>query len=275
MKIDFIKMQGCGNDFMIIDNRSGQYRLQTEQIKHLAARKTGVGFDQLILLDLSEKAVVAMKIYNTDGTAAGMCGNAIRCIAGIIMEDTGDEEVIIEMPHGLVYAKAAPHDEVSVNLGAAIFNAAVIPIKSSLDPLAIKMDIDNLPEALALSVGNPHLVFFLDKNHNLDINALGSILENHPYFPDRINVSFAYIKNKNLISLQVWERGAGRTLACGSAASATAAAAVKKGICLPNETITVEMEGGQLKIEVDDDYKLTMTGPYKMVFKGTIDLENA
>jgi diaminopimelate epimerase len=275
MKIDFIKMHGCGNDFMIIDNRSGEYILSDEQIKYMAARKTGIGFDQLIMLDLSENAVVAMKIYNADGSSAGMCGNATRCIAGIIMDDTGEEEVVIEMPNGLVYAKAAPNEEVSVNLGVAIFNPSIIPIKSTLDPLAIKMDIDNLPDAIALSVGNPHLVFFLDKNHNLDINTLGPILENHSYFPDRINVSFAQVIGPNHISLNVWERGAGRTLACGSAAAATAAAAVKKGLCLSNDSIIIEMEGGTLKIDIDDDYKIAMTGPYKMVFKGTIDLENA
>jgi len=275
MKIEFIKMHGCGNDFMIIDNRSGQCLLNKKQIINLAHRKTGVGFDQLILLDLSEQASIAMQIFNADGSKAGMCGNALRCIAGIIMDDIGEDEVLIELTSGIVKARAALNDEIAVDLGIALFNTAIIPIKSHLDPLSIDFDIPGLPKAVALSVGNPHLVFFLDKNHSFELESLGPILENHEFFPDRINVSLAIIVDSENIVLNVWERGAGRTLACGSAACATAAAAVMRGLCLPNKEIAVQMTGGTLKIKVSDDYQLTMTGPYKMVYKGIIDLEDA
>ena len=275
MKIEFIKMHGCGNDFMIIDNRSGQCLLNEKLIKNLGSRKTGIGFDQLILLDLSEKATIEMKIFNADGSRAGMCGNAVRCVAGIIMDDIEEDEVLIELASGIIKAKAAPNDEIAVDLGIALFNPAIIPIKPDLDPLAVAFNIPGLPKAVALSVGNPHLVFFLDKNHHFDINFLGPMLENHDFFPDRINISFAIIDNHQTILLNVWERGAGRTLACGSAACATAAAAVKMGLCRANQDISVSMDGGVLKINVSDDYQLRMTGPYKMVYKGIIDLEDA
>jgi len=272
MRIEFIKMHGCGNDFVIIDNRSGQYSLKSAQVKFLADRKIGVGFDQLILLDLSSDAAVSMKIYNADGSPAGMCGNALRCVAGIILDDTGENETMIESPSGIARAKLIADEEVSVDIGVALFNPSLIPIKNSLDPLAIDMKIPGLPKAIALSVGNPHLVFFLDKDQAFDINILGSQFENHEYFPDRINVSFARMIDENNINLAVWERGAGRTLACGSAACATVAAAVKLGLYPANQQVSVHMDGGILGINVSDNFEITMSGPYKMVYKGTIEI---
>ena len=272
MKIDFLKMHGSSNDFMIIDNRSGQVRLNEEQIRFLANRKIGVGFDQLILLDLSLAASVYMHIFNADGSAAKMCGNALRCVAGLVMDDTEEDEILIDSPTGLIKAHRNVDDTITVEIGQAIFSQVLIPISFHLDPLKIDMGIEGLPPAIALSVGNPHLIFFLEDMDQFNLDEIGPQLEKHQYFPESMNVSFTKIIEGNKIILNTWERGTGRTLACGSAASACAAAAVKLGLGSNKYPFKIFMAGGELEIEVSPLYELKMTGPYSMVYHGEIEI---
>jgi diaminopimelate epimerase len=272
MKINFLKMHGCGNDFMIIDNRSGQLSLKQDQIRFLADRRKGVGFDQLITLELSQNAMVYMNIYNADGSTAKMCGNALRCVAGIIFEDIDQEEILIDTPSGITKASRINEENIAVSVGIAIFSSAIIPISKELDPLKIDLNMEGLPSGIAVSVGNPHIIFFLDQYNNFDLTKIGPIIENHAFFPDRINVSFAIVKDAHNIDLKTWERGAGITLACGSAASAAAAAAVKLGLTNNAKPINISMAGGTLIIEVSENFELKMIGPYTLVYQGVTEV---
>lgn len=266
-KIPFTKMDGLGNDFVIIDNRSGNVGLTRDQIVAIGNRKTGVGFDQLILLEKSNKAAVKILFFNADGTTAGACGNGSRCTARLLMDEQGSDRVEMEAPDGrILKAWCAENGLVTVNMGKPRLKWDEIPLARESDTLAVAGIDDELPEPCCVSVGNPHAVFFVDDVENFDVAKWGSMVEKHPMFPDRVNVEFARAVSPNLIRMRVWERGAGITDACGTGACATLVAAVRRGLNAGKAEI--KMDGGSLVIEWKHGGDILMTGKTHRAFVG-------
>lgn len=259
----FHKMHGLGNDFVIFDGRSEPLMLTPRLAKAVADRRFGIGCDQVILLEPSAVAAVKMRIWNHDGSEVESCGNASRCVVAL----TGAAS--IETAGGVI-AGAASDGEVEVELTAPTFAWDQIPITYPMDTDAVPMGWGPLEKPMAVNVGNPHLVFFVNDLAAIDLARLGPSIEHDPAFPERINVNVASVAD-NAITLRTWERGSGLTLACGTGACATAVAAVKsKRVTSP---VRVTMPGGTLTIAWAPGEKVRMTGDATDVFAGTIDLE--
>lgn len=264
--IPFIKMDGLGNDFVIIDCRKTKeiITLTPSEISKIADRRTGIGFDQLFILTKSDKADIKMTIYNGDGSLAGACGNGSRCIASLIFEEEpSKKEAFIEAPQSKIL-KAYLDKQISVNMGAPDFSWQAIGLAEEKDTLNISGLLPGL-RACCVSMGNPHAVFFVEAVEKIDLAKLGPLVENNPLFVNRTNVEFAQIVNPSKILMRVWERGAGITQACGSGASATLAAAYKKG--LSSNKAQIIMPGGTLEIE-NKNGEILMAGPVHKAFSG-------
>ena len=263
--IPFIKMDGLGNDFVIMRGVD----LTAEQIKAVGNRKTGVGFDQLIVLKPSETADVKILFFNADGSAAGACGNGSRCTAKLLMDEKGVDSLTMEAPDGkLLKAWRAENGLTTVNMGKPRLNWDEIPIAENQDTLAVKGISDALPEPCCVSMGNPHAVFFVDDVEHFDVVRWGSFVETHPMFPERANVEFAQVVKPDLIRMRVWERGAGVTEACGTGACATLTAAARRG--LSARKAEIKMDGGSLIVEWDNNGDILMTGATHCAFKGEV-----
>lgn len=266
-KIPFTKMDGLGNDFVIIDNRSGNIGLTRDQIVAIGNRKTGVGFDQLILLEKSDKAAVKILFFNADGSTAGACGNGSRCTARLLMDEQGTDAVEMESPDGrILKAWRAENGLVTVNMGKPRLKWDEIPLARECDTLAVAGIDKGLPEPCCVSVGNPHAVFFVDDVEHFDVEKWGSMVETHPMFPDRVNVEFAQPVSPDAIRMRVWERGAGLTEACGTGACATLVAAARRGLNAGKAEI--KMDGGSLIIEWRNGGDILMTGKTHRAFVG-------
>lgn len=262
--IPFIKMDGLGNDFVIIDSRQKVITLTPAEISKIANRRTGIGFDQLFILTKSNIADIKMTIYNGDGSSAGACGNGTRCIASLLFEeDSLKKEVLIEAP-GSKLLKAYKNEQISVNMGAPDFSWQGIGLTEEKDTLNLKNLLPNM-SACAVSMGNPHAVFFVEDVSKIDLAKLGPLVEHNPLFVNRTNVEFAQIVSPSKILMRVWERGAGITQACGSGACATLAAAYKKG--LSSNKAQIIMPGGTLEIE-NKNGEILMAGPVNKAFIG-------
>ena len=262
MKCSFSKMHGLGNDFVIIDGRSEAVAMTPAVAKALADRHLGIGCDQLILLEPSSVADVKMRIWNHDGGEVQSCGNASRCVVA----RTG--AATIETGGGIVEGKDAG-DAVEVTLPPPKFAWDAIPLAYPMDTAALPMAWGPLQQPMALSVGNPHLVFFVEAAQAVDLTTHGPAIEHDPVFPERINVNAASVGDDG-ITLQTWERGAGLTRACGTGASATAVAAIaSKRAASPVE---VHMTGGTLTINWAPGEPIIMRGTATLVFTGEIDL---
>jgi diaminopimelate epimerase len=264
MTIRFVKMHGCGNDFVIIDGRRAALGLTPARVAALANRHTGIGCDQVIVLEPSDAADAFMRIYNPDGSPAGACGNATRCVGDILMRETGRDSVIIRTDAGNLPTNRRANDLIEVDMGPARFDWTDIPLSTPMDTL--HLDIDGDPAAV--SMGNPHATFFVTKLDEVPITTLGPRLEHDSLFPRRANIGFAQIIDLDTMRLRVWERGAGLTLACGSGACATLVNAVRRG--LTNRKAQVIVDGGTLEIEWHDDGHVSMKGPVAAVFTGEI-----
>ena len=255
-KVNFIKMHGLGNDFVILDARTQGFSDLNDISAKLADRRLGIGCDQVIVLENTPKADVRMGIYNSDGSRAGMCGNAARCVADIILNEKQADKISIEIGSRIVSCACAGEGMVAVDMGEPI-----LPQISSASPHAGE---DNF---LLVDVGNPHCVFFVDDAEHYPVAGVGPMVESHPMFPDRTNVEFVTVNDRSNVRMRVWERGCGVTFACGSGACATGVAAIQKGYT--DRTVTVHMDGGPLTIEWREaDNHITMTGPVAYVFKG-------
>ena len=255
-------MHGLGNDFVILDARTNAVAMTTALAKALADRHTGIGCDQLILLEPSKIADMKMRIWNSDGGEVESCGNASRCVVALTGAST------IETAGGIVEGKAAG-GEIEVTLPPPSFEWNDIPLAYPMDTMHLPMAWGPLEHPMALSVGNPHLVFFVDAATAVDLDAHGSAIEHDPAFPERINVNVASI-GVDGITLRTWERGAGMTLACGTGASATAVAAIaSKRVVSP---VAVHMKGGTLTIGWTPGGPISMRGAATLVFTGEIDL---
>lgn len=266
MGIPFIKMHGLGNDFIVLDARDAPLPPITGRLAAaLGDRKTGIGCDQLILLEPSQQADVRMRIFNADGSEVEACGNATRAV-GILL----GKPATIETLGGMLATK--PVDAgIAVDMGEPRFDWQAIPLAYPLDTLALPLGWEDLENPVAVNVGNPHVVFFVPNTAAIALDRLGPLIEHDPLFPARVNVNVATIRSPCAIDLRVWERGVGETRACGTGACATAIAAMRRGL-VERGTVTVHLPGGALRIGWGPDNRITMTGPATESFRGTFDL---
>jgi diaminopimelate epimerase len=277
--IAFTKMHGLGNDFVVIDRRKGGAAPTAQQIRHIADRHRGIGCDQLVLVEPpsntnANRADVALRFYNQDGSESGACGNGTRCAAALVMGETGADRLSIETPAGPLAAEKRPGGLYAVNMGAARTGWRDIPLAKEMDTLTVPLAVGPLTDPVVVGMGNPHCVFFVDDAEAVDLETFGPQIEHHPLFPERTNVEVASIAGKDSIRLRVWERGVGITLACGSGACATGVAASRRGLTGRNVEIAVD-GGGVLTVEWRADGDVILTGPVAYSFSGQIDTEGA
>jgi diaminopimelate epimerase len=259
----FSKMHGLGNDFVVIDARTDALDMTESRARAIADRHAGIGCDQLILIGNAPDADVSMQIFNADGSEVEACGNATRCVPLFVGHD-----VLIRTRAGLLDAKAVDGGA-SVDMGAPRFEWDAIPLAYAMDTLTMSASWEDLPPPVAVNIGNPHVIFFVDDLDAVDTARLGPIIETDPLFPARVNVNFAQMVGDNHIRLIVWERGAGLTRACGTGACATAVAAVRRK--LASGPVTVSLPGGDLIIDWAPGGTIRMTGPATHVFDGEAD----
>ena len=268
----FWKMHGCGNDFVVFDERAGSLGLTTARAAAIANRRTGVGCDQFIAIEPApdgSNADAFMRIRNPDGAEAGACGNATRCVADLLARETGRRVQVIRTVAGNLPAEIQPDGRVRVDMGPARLDWAAIPLARAMDTLHLDLARGALADAAAANMGNPHATFFVGDVERVDVATLGRSLEHDALFPERANIGFAEVRAADRIRLRVWERGAGLTLACGSGACAALVNAHRRG--LTGRRASVIMDGGELEIEWRDDGHVLMTGPVEFEFKGRFD----
>ena len=276
MSRPFLKMNGLGNDFVVVEARDEAFRPTPEEARAIADRASGVGCDQLIAIEPTTRADAFMRIWNADGGEVGACGNATRCVAWLLMEAAGRDDVVIETEAGLLAATRADGDKrVSVDMGPPELRWDRIPLAEEMDTKGIELqvgpiDAPHLHTPGAVNMGNPHVVFFVDDEPtDALVKGSGSLIEHHPMFPAGVNVGFAFVKAPDRIRLRVWERGAGMTLACGTGACAALVACARRG--LTGRAATIEMDGGELHVEWrETDGHVIMTGPVTLEFTGRL-----
>ena len=269
----FVKQQGLGNDFVVFDARSRPIELNRAVVRRIADRRFGVGCDQVIVLrapapDMAD-ADAYMQIFNADGGEVAACGNATRCVARSLMLEAGRSSAVIVTRAGRLDCRAVGDALVEVDMGPVHTGWAAIPLAEPADTLAVPLGLDGLPDPVAVNVGNPHAVFFVADVDAVPLAVLGPRIETHPMFPERTNVEFATVVGADRVRMRIWERGAGITGASGSGASATAVAAVRRG--LTGRRVVVELAAGSLSIDWTDDGHVRMTGPTATSFSGTLD----
>ena len=261
----FHKMQGLGNDFVVIDARERGIELGEHHARALADRRTGVGCDQVILIGPSGRADVGMRIWNADGSEVEACGNATRCVPVLLGGDC-----TIETAAGLLKARLSDIGA-SVDMGRPLFDWQDIPLAYAMDTAAMPVGWGVLEQPAAVNMGNPHVVFFVDDIDAVPLDQLGPEIEHDPLFPKRINVNVATVIDPGHVRMRTWERGAGLTLACGTGACATFAAGRRLGKLQPEARM--DLPGGSLTLADGEDGHLLMSGPARHVFTGEIDLE--
>lgn len=289
MRLSFTKMHGTGNDFVLIDCRdkavSDRLSPVSDISRRLCHRKFGIGADQMLLLDNSDRADFRMRIFNADGSEVEMCGNGIRCFAKYIWDRglSESEQLEVETLAGIVKPVRAG-DLVKVDMGEPVLEAAKIPVKTDESSQLSTPRSDGAPrfvnfplvsadrefEITCISMGNPHAVIFIKGVDELDLEKYGPPIENHSLFPNRINVEFVDIIDRGRILMRVWERGAGETMACGTGASAAVVAASLRGFT--DKRVVVGLPGGELVVEWNEDKHVWMTGPAVEVFEGWMNL---
>ncbi|MBT9289463.1 diaminopimelate epimerase [Hyphomicrobiaceae bacterium 22] len=271
-------MNGLGNDFLVFDARRDPVRLTADEILRLADRKTGIGFDQMITLEPSGAGADAfMRIHNADSSEVSACGNATRCVGWLLMQEKGSAAASIETRAGLLYASDAGEPElITVDMGEPKFDWRDIPLAEEFrDTRAIELQIGPIDAPIlhspaVVNMGNPHAIFWVDDVEAYDLAKLGPMLEHHPIFPERANISLAQVTGPDSLILKVWERGAGLTRACGTGACAAAVAAARTR--RTGRRVRVTLPGGDLVITWrESDNHVMMTGPVETDFTGTID----
>ncbi|MBV8687241.1 MAG: diaminopimelate epimerase [Alphaproteobacteria bacterium] len=264
MKRRFLKMQGLGNDFVVFDARREPLGMDGATVRALADRRTGIGCDQLILLEPSDAADLRMRIWNPDGGEVEACGNAARCVALLV-----GGACRIETAGGIV-AGVADGGAATVDMGAPRFGWDDIPLAYPLDTASVPVAWEPLEQPFAVNVGNPHVVFFVDDPDEVPLERLGPLVERDPLFPQRVNVNVASVEEDGALRLRVWERGAGLTQACGTGACATAVAAISRK--LVRSPVPVHLPGGTLTIAWEPGGSIRMSGSAACVFEGEIAL---
>lgn len=264
--IEFEKMHGLGNDFVVIDARNRDSGLSESLIVAIADRHRGVGFDQLAVIEKSDSADAHLIFYNSDGSTSAACGNATRCIARKLLDEGGASELTLTTERGTLFAREAGNGLVSVNMGHPQLSWQEIPLAQEIETL--ELPIDGSPTATGM--GNPHCTFFVEDAEAVDLEARGAEMEHHPLFPERTNVQFASLVGENHLRMRVWERGVGPTLASGSSSCATAVAAARRG--LTGRQVRVDLDGGSLQIDWAED-GVWMTGTTVHVFTGVFTFD--
>ncbi len=275
--ITFTKMHGLGNDFVVIDAINQSISLSPEQIRLMADRHFGIGFDQLLLVEkpVSDNADFNYRIFNADASEVAQCGNGIRCFGRFVHDKKLSDKNIIRVDTnvGQLILNFDEDEQITVNMGIPLHTPAEIPIKTDQEALFYTLFVNNTEKTLgAVSMGNPHAVLQVDNINSAPVAKLGKLLENHPFFPERANIGFMQIMNRQSIKLRVYERGAAETLACGSGACAAVVIGIEQGL-LNKEDINVELPGGQLLINWSGrGQPVFMKGPAVSVFEGQINL---
>lgn len=270
----FVKMNGCGNDFVVVDALARPFSLETDQIRALSDRQTGQGFDQLIAIEPSTNGDAFMRVWNADGGSVQTCGNALRCVGWMLMEASGADSVTIDTLGGLTVARRAGPDRITVDMGPPRLDWTEIPLAEEMDTRGIELQIGPIDAPVlhtpgAVSLGNPHVVFFTDRLDDAFVTGSGSLIEHHPLFPEGVNVGFAHVLAPDRIRLRVWERGAGLTKACGTGACAALVACARRG--LTGRQATVVVDGGELEIHWDEaSGHVFMTGPVEVERTGML-----
>jgi diaminopimelate epimerase len=265
----YFKMNGCGNDFVIIDARArGALPLSQAQARAIADRQTGIGCDQVIAVERSIRGDAFMRIWNADGGEVDACGNATRCVGWLLLEEGGGSYRRIETSAGLLYAERAG-DAVRVDMGSPLLRWEEIPLARAMATDRLDFALGDLNEPGAVNMGNPHVVFFVEDVGRTAVETLGPLGERDPLFPLGANVGFAEVRGPELVRLRVWERGAGLTKACGTGACAAVVAGHRQGRL--GRSVTVEVDGGLLEIDWrEGDDRVVMTGPVELEATGEI-----
>ena len=260
--IPFMKMHGLGNDFVVLDGRAHSFDLTSDLARRLGDRHRGVGFDQLALMTLRNESV-HLTFYNADGSLSAACGNATRCIARYLMDETGENRLTLTTDRGTLHARDAGEGLTSVNMGHPQLDWQAIP-------LAEDVDLDHLPiegDPVATGMGNPHCTFFVDDATTVPLEVFGPKMEHHPLYPERTNVQVVSLIAPDHLRMRVWERGTGLTLASGSSSCAVAVAAHRRG--LTGRSVNITLDGGDIAVDWRED-GVWMTGPTKHVFDGVL-----
>ncbi|MDQ7811639.1 diaminopimelate epimerase [Brevundimonas sp.] len=270
----FVRMNGAGNDFVVVNALETPFTPTAEQARAIADRETGQGCDQLIAIEPSDRADAFMRVWNADGGQVETCGNALRCVGWLLMESTGKDSVVIDTLGGPTTATRAGDHRVKVDMGAPGLDWTQVPLAEEMDTRGIELqvgpiDAPNLHTPGAVSMGNPHVVFFTDRQDDAFVRGSGSLVEDHPLFPQGVNVGFANVLAPDRIRLRVWERGAGLTKACGTGACAALVATARRG--LTGRHAVIEVDGGELEIDWDEaSGHVFMTGPVEVEGVGTL-----
>jgi len=265
----FLKMHGLGNDFVIIDARGAgdpvtPAPMTPDLARALGDRHRGVGFDQLAVITDSDTADATVTFWNADGSSAGACGNATRCVAHLLLAESGAGTLAMDTANGRLTAERLADGGIRVDMGPARTGWRDIPLAEEADTVALPLP----GNPGAVSMGNPHCVFFVDDAEAVALAEVGPHWEHHPLFPERTNVEFVHTLSRAEVRLRVWERGAGITLACGSGACAAVVAGIRKGLL--GRRVTVHLDGGALEIEWRENGRVCMTGPVSHVFEGRL-----
>ncbi len=267
--LPFRKMHGLGNDFVVLDARARPLELSEVQVQAIADRRTGVGCDQLLIIEPAQAGGdVFMAVRNADGGVSASCGNGARCVAAVVMDDLGKDKVVLDTLAGPVAATRAG-DLVAVDMGPAKLDWQDIPLAMEEDTAHLDFVAGELTNPVAVSMGNPHVVFFVDDVLHVDLEEMGPAIETHALFPKRTNVEIAQVLDRSHVRMRVWERGVGITQACGTGACAVGVAAARRG--LTDRAVTVTLDGGDLQIEWREDGHVIMTGPAAETFTGLLD----
>lgn len=276
VKLPFRKMNGLGNDFVVLDARARVLGLSADMARQIADREGGIGCDQVVVIGRSARADASMRIFNADGSEVSACGNATRCVAWLLASETGNKRLLIEARAGLLRATVESLDRITIDMGEPRFAWPEIPLSRAVaDTSAIDLgeaDAPGLGPFSAVNIGNPHAVFWVSDAGTHDLARLGPGLEHHPLFPERANISIAEVVSRDRLRLRTWERGAGLTRACGTAACAAAVAGARKGVT--DRQVEVLLPGGSLSVAWTAENRMLMTGPAQLDFEGELAVED-
>lgn len=273
MKLRFTKMEGLGNDFVVIDGIAQEVAMTPELARKLGDRHFGIGCDQILMVERSDKADFKYRIWNQDGGEVEQCGNGARCFAKFVRDKglTDKDEIRVETKKGIISPRLEPNGHVTVDMGTPVFDPDRIPFKGTADvvqPLAVNKETIQIS---VVSMGNPHVVQVVDDVELAPVTTQGPLIEHHEQFPERVNVGYMQIVDPHTVKLRVWERGAGETLACGTGACAAVVSGIRRGVL--QSPVMVTMHGGTLTILWEgNDKAVRMTGPAETVFEGDITL---
>ena len=269
----FAKMHGLGNDFVILDWRNDpDRRVSAAAAQRLVDRRLGIGCDQILVIRPSQEADIRMDILNQDGSLSGACGNGTRCVADLVMAETGADRISIVTDGGMLSAWRAADDQISVDMGPVFTGWQDVPLAESMDTLHVPLGVAGLPDAVCHALGNPHAVVFVEDAEVLDLARLGPQVEHSSLFPDRVNLSVLSRRDDGSFRMRVWERGVGITMACGSGACASGVAIARRG--LGGDVNKIVMDGGAVTIAWQrDNGHVVMTGPVAYVASGYLSPE--